>query len=198
MDEDNRTKKSDDSSSDTSQKPSTEEKASLEELEKNKAELEELLRSIKRLEEMKGKRKKKPKPPKRVIAIEFGAMFHPNLFLNFMGYYMLNLTIIYTVVELFQFGRFDGLSTVLLFVLFYTVVEMAFRMYLLMHHFMLAVRSLGFVFFLGYLTIFYVLTVHVFPKGVVIFEDVFFIAFVAVFIALRYALTQLFRHMVFR
>lgn len=175
-----------------------EEKRSVEDMEKDREQLEALLKSIKRLEEEKRKRGKGPKRPKGTIAIEFGTVFHPNMVINFIGYYMMNLTIIYTVVELFAFGAFRDLQTVLLYVLIYTAIETVFRMYMLINHFQFVVRSLGFIFYLGYLTIFYLLNVYVFPRSVIIYEDAFFVAFVALFVLIRYILTKVFRDTVFR
>ncbi len=197
MDDDKQNTTSTESENDAKRHRDQSERSS-EDLEKDRQQLEALLETIKRLEEEKRKRRKKPKRPKGMIAIEFGTVFHPNMVLNFLGYYMLNLTIIYTVVELFAFGAFRDLQTVLLYVLAYTAIETVFRMYMLMNHFQFVVRSLGFIFYLGYLTIFYVLNVYVFPGSVIIFEDVFFVTFVALFIFFRYVLSKVFRDTVFR
>ena len=168
------------------------------ELEKDREQLEALIKSIKAVEEAKREREKR-KGKRGMIAIEFGSIFHRNIVLNFMGYFMLNLTIIYTVLVLFDFGAFPGgLTAVVLFVLAYTFVETLFRMYLLLNHFNVVLRTLGFIFYFGYLTIFYLLNMYVFPQSVLIFSDIGLVVFVGMFIVFRYIVTQLIRNMVYR
>ena len=167
-------------------------------LEEDKKQLEALLKSIKALEEAKKQKSKKQNKRRNLIAIEFGSIFHRNFIINFLGYFMLNLTVIYTVMTVFSFGRFDDLQAVLLFVLTYTVVETLFRTYILMNHFKVVIRTLGFIFYFGYLTIFYILNVYLFPNSVQIFEDVNLVVGVGMFIVFRYLLTKVFRDLMFR
>lgn len=182
----------------SSEEETEEKKQSREALEEEKAQLEALLKSIKALEEAKKERSKRPKKRPNMIAIEFGSIFHRNLFVNFLGYYVLNLTVIYTVMSLFNFGSFRDLETVLLFVLLYTAIETVFRTYILMSYFKVVVRTLGFIFYFGYLTIFYLLDFYVFPNAVQITEDINLVVFVGMFIVFRYIIAKLFRDYVFR
>lgn len=175
-----------------------EEEKEQESLEKEQKQLEELLEAMREIEASKQKQKKKPKKHKRMIAIEFGTMFHSNFIINFMAYYSLNLLVIYAVVTLFNFGNFRDLTSVLLFVLAYTVFELLFRTYVLLNHFKFVLRTFGFIFYFGYVTIFYLIEQYLFPRSVVFFDASLLLVFVGMFIVFRYAITQLSKRVTFR
>ena len=164
-------------------------------LEEENKQLEELLKAIRAVEEEKQKgRKKGSKKPGRMIAIEFGSMFHSNPIINFMVYYTMNLLVIYSVATLFNFGQFSDLTTVLLFVFAYTLVELFFRTYVLINHFKVVLKSFGFIFYFGYVTIFYIIEQYLFPQSVVFLEASLFLVFVGMFIVFRYLITQLIKN----
>ncbi|MFW6319314.1 MAG: hypothetical protein ACOC1L_03935 [Bacillota bacterium] len=174
-----------------------EKKPSDQDIEKEQKKLEELLKTIKALEEKKKQEGKKPRK-KNVIAIEFGSIFHHNPWLNLLGYFVLNMTVIYTVITVFQFGEFDTLLTVILFSFSYTLLEFAFRTYILMRHFKVVLKTFGFIFYFGYLTIFYILNTYVFVENVAIYDEVSIVVFVGLFILTRYIISKLIRQFVFR
>ena len=128
--------------------------------EEEKKELENLLKAIKDLEENKNKEKDNKK--KGFIAIEFGGVFHHNLYINLVFTYILNLTLAFIIIQIFNFASYDNIIYVALFILGYTIVESIFRLYVLMNHFQLIVKSLGFVFFFGYVFIFFTLDQYIF------------------------------------
>lgn len=166
------------------------------EIKLEKEQLENLLKAIKAVEEEKKKRKKRNKAP--LIAIEFGMAFHRNLFLNFLVYYMLNLVVIYGVMEVFGFGSFENLTAVLLFVLAYTMTEYIFRIYVLLNHVQFVIRTFGFIFYFGYLTLFYIIDVYLFPNTVAFITETLFVVFVGMFVVFRYILTQLIKNIMIR
>ena len=161
-------------------------------------ELEDLLKTLKKLEEEKQKTSRKRKGPSRMIMVEFGATFHSNGLINFLMYFSMNLVVIMGLFELFNLVDFQrDLFSVLLFVLLYTFLEMLFRNYVLLNHFRFVMRTFGFIFFFGYLTLFFLLERYAF--GFITFPtETHIILFVAVFITVRYVLSHLIRHAVLK
>ena len=202
-------KKKDKVEDETTEDENDEEKTSLEDessekdaksssdFDSEQAQLEKLLKQIKELEEKKQKEGKRSTRRQRMLAIEFGSIFHHNPILNFFGYFMLNLTIIYSVLTLFSFGEFKSLFAVLGFVFVYTFFEMVFRVFILMRYFKLVIRTLGFIFYFGYLILFYLINVYLFPNDVVIYNEVFLVAFVGIFIVVRYVVSKAIRQYAF-
>lgn len=166
-------------------------------IEKEQKKLEDLLKTIKALEEKKKQKGKKPRK-RNIIAIEFGSIFHHNPWLNLLGYFVLNMTVIYTVLTVFQFGEVNTLLTVILFSLSYTLLEFAFRTYILMKHFKIVLKTFGFIFYFGYLIIFYLLNTYVFIENVAIYDEISIVVFVGMFILSRYIISKLIRQFVFR
>ncbi|MFP4077823.1 MAG: hypothetical protein ACLFUQ_01610 [Candidatus Izemoplasmataceae bacterium] len=163
--------------------------------EAKKKELEKLLKEMKKIEQKQ--KKQSPKGP-RMVKIEFGSIFHPNPLVNFLMYYLLNLVVIYSLFEVFSFVEYeDDLPTILLFVVAYTVFETVFRQYLVFNHFRFVLRTFGFIFFFGYLSIFYILDSYVFTTiGFV--NETLLIIFVGMFIVFRYLLAQMVKQLLFK
>lgn len=159
--------------------------------EEEKKELESLLKAIKELEESKNKEKTSKK--KGFIAIEFGGVFHHNLYINFVFTYILNLTLAFVLIELFNFASYDSIIYMALFLLGYTIVESVFRIYVLMNHFQLIIKSLGFVFFFGYIFIFFLLDQYIFGERIYFLNESLFVVFVGLFTILRYVFSYLLR-----
>ncbi len=160
-------------------------------------ELEELLKTLKKLEEEKKKTSRKSKA-NRMIMVEFGASFHSNGFINFIMYFLMNLVVITGLFELFNLVDFQRtLGSVVLFALLYTFLEMLFRNYVLLNHFRFVLRTFGFIFFFGYLTIFFLLERYAF-EFITFPTETHIILFVAVFITVRYVLSHLIRHAVLK
>ena len=149
-----------------------------------------LVEEMKQLKKQKNA-KKKPKGPK-IIKVEIGTLFHNNPLFNLLMYFSLNLVVIYSIMELFDFVKFKAdLIIVLLFVLTYTVIETAFRQYLVKNHFKFVLRTFGFVFFFGYLSIFYLLDVYIFEENIRFVNETLLVIFVGFFIVFRYILSTL-------
>ena len=157
-----------------------------------KEELETLLKAIEELEKMKSKRRKKPR---NFISIEFGGVFHNNLIINFVFSFILNLTLIYLVIELFNFAEYNDIIYVVILSLVYTFFETIYKSYILFNHFSFVIKSLGFIFYIGYVAIFYSLDVYVFGNSFNFLNETLLIAFVAVFTLVRYIIgTMLIRY----
>jgi hypothetical protein len=159
--------------------------------EEEKKELESLLKAIKELEENKNKEGNNKK--KGFIAIEFGGVFHHNLYINFVFTFILNLTLAFILIQIFHFASYDSIIYITLFLLGYTLVESVFRIYVLMNHFQLIVKSLGFVFFFGYVFIFFALDQYIFGETVSFINETLFVVFVGMFTIVRYVLSYLLR-----
>ncbi len=160
--------------------------------------LEVLKATLKVLEEKEKQKQTKP-PKKPVIMIEFGGIFHRSGVVNFFMYYALNLVIIYGLVSVFEFGFFrGGLEIPLLFVLCYTLGELFFRHYIMTNHFKIAIKSLGFIFFFGYLTIFYMIERYLFNHSVKFYNETLLVVFTGMFVVIRYGLSYLIKYKLLR
>ncbi len=164
---------------------------------RHEKELKKLLETLKALEEEK-KRRRGKKPP-RVIRLEFGTAYHKNPLVNFMMYYFMNLVVMISLLELFGFVEYDrSLGFIFLFVATYTFLEMLFRNYVLYNHFPFVMNTMGFIFFFGYLTIFYIVEHFIFPD-LITFEGVtFIIIFMGAFIVFRYVLAHMIKRIILK
>ncbi len=164
---------------------------------RHEKELKKLLETLKELEEEK-KRQRDTKPS-RMIRLEFGTAYHRNPLVNFLMYYLMNLVVMLVLLELFGFVDYDrSLGHIFLFVAVYTFLEMLFRNYVLFNHFRFVMQTVGFIFFFGYLTIFYVVEHFIFPD-LITFEGVtFIIIFMGAFIVFRYILAHLIKRIILK
>ncbi|TVP94396.1 MAG: hypothetical protein EA374_06840 [Acholeplasmatales bacterium] len=167
-------------------------------LEDEAKQLEALLKAIKAIEAEKKKKGAKPPKKRPVFAIEFGGVFHSHPLVNLSMYYLLNLTVIYGVTTLFGFGTFANLVTVLLFVLSYTLVETFFRAYVIMNHFRFVLQTFGFIFYVGYLTLFFLIDWFIFPNSVSFVNATVFVVFVLMFVFFRYVIAQLLKRLMLK
>ena len=151
-----------------------------------KEELESILKAIEELERMKKKEHENKNQPRNLISIEFGSVFHNNLFINFAFNFILNLTLIYLVIEVFQFAKYTNIVYVIVLALIYTFFETIYRTYVLYNHFSFVIKSMGFIFYFGYVVIFYSLDVYVFGETFDFYNETLLIAFVAIFTLIRY------------
>ena len=150
-------------------------------------ELEELLDVIKQLEETN---KNNKKPPKRnMIAIEFGGVFHPNVYINVAFTYLLNLALTYLLIELLDLAEFESFTILALFVLGYTLIEYFYRLYVMYKHFPLIIRSFGTIFYFGYIVIVYVLDLYVFKQSFNFKEGILLMVYITFFTIIRYFLS---------
>ncbi len=164
---------------------------------RHEKELKKLLETLKALEEEKKRRR--GQKPSRMIRLEFGTAFHRNPLLNFLMYYFMNLVVMLSLLELFGFVDYDrSLGHIFLFVTVYSFLEMLFRNYVLYNHFRFVMQTMGFIFFFGYLTIFYVVEHFIFPN-LIIFEGVtFIIIFMGAFTVFRYILAHLIKRIILK
>ncbi len=158
----------------------------------HKDELETLLKAIEELEKTKLKKGKKPR---NFIAIEFGGVFHHNIIINFVFTFILNLTLIYLLIEVFNFAKYSDIIYVIILALIYTFFETIYKSYILFNHFSFVIKSLGFIFYIGYVAIFYALDVYLFQDAFSFGDETLLIAFVALFAVIRYIIgTTLIRY----
>ncbi len=163
--------------------------------EEKQKELEDLLKQLRDLQKQKEDLKQQQTKKSRVLMVEFGAIFHRNGLINFVMYYMLNLVIIYSLSELYNFFEFSGiLIDLMLFVGLYTLVEIIFRAYIVSNHFRFVLRTFGFIFFFGYLTLFYFLEQYLFAGLFKFTNENLFVVFITSFILIRYVFSHLIRH----
>lgn len=160
--------------------------------EEEKKELESLLNAIRELEKAK-KDDEEGNKKKGFIAIEFGGVFHHNLYINFIFTFILNLTLIFLLIEIFSFAKYDSIIYIVLYSLVFTLIEYIFRIYVLMNHFQFIVKSLGFVFFFGYVIIFFFIDQYLFINTITFMNETVFVVFVGLFSIIRYVLSYLLR-----
>ena len=158
-------------------------------------EKEELASLLKAIEEFEKRKSEKREKPRNLISIEFGSVFHNNMYINFTFNFVLNLTLIYLVIELFRFAEYTDIIYVVILALVYTLFESIYRMYVLFNHFSFVIKSLGFIFYIGYVAIFYTLDIYLFGDTFSFVDETLLIAFVAVFTLVRYIIgTMLIRY----
>lgn len=149
-------------------------------------ELEELLKAIEELEKHTEDNKKKKPPKKPFIAVEFGGVFHPNRVINFLFGFLVNLTVAFTVIEVFSLATYDEFYYIVLFMLAYSAMEYVLRLYLLINHFKWIIRSFGTIFYFGYIIIFYVLDYYVFTNTIEFDQGILLMVFITMFTIVRY------------
>ncbi len=155
-----------------------------ENLEQEKEELEQLLKAIEELEKMKKKEKKWSS--NKIISIEFGSVFHHNIYINFSFSFILNLTLIYLVIEIFHFAQYTDILYIVILAFSYTFFETIYKKYVLYNHFSFVIKSLGFIFYFGYVVIFYLLDVILLGEVFDFYNETLLVVFVAIFTLIRY------------
>ncbi len=150
-------------------------------------ELEELLKTIQELE--KERRNKQKKGPKRkMIAIEFGGVYHPNIIVHFLFSLILNLSLSYIIIVLFNFASFSTIYTYILFILLYTVLEEFVRYLITFYLLGYVIKSFGFIFFMAYLLLFIFLDQFVIVDSFAFTNEYHIVAFATIFVIIRYVL----------
>ncbi len=155
--------------------------------------LEELREVIKKIEELQKQQNNDKKPQKKrpkMIAIEFGGVFHHNRYINFVFNFILNFTFAFFVIEIFNFANYHDIVIVAAMILIYSIAEEAFRTYLLIHHFPIILKSFGTIFYFGYLLIFFVLDQYVFIHNFNFINATLLAFFVLIFVLVRYLFSQ--------
>ena len=158
-------------------------------------ELEELMEAIKKIEEEQKKSKKKR--PKGLLVIEFGGVYHTNPIIDFLFSFLMNLTLSLIIIELFGLATYQSEIVFIAFVAVYTVIEVFVKQFLTVYFLQYVIKSFGFVFFIGYLIIFYIVDQYLFTGKLFNFNHEYFIvAFVTLFVLIRYLLgTQIRRRL---
>lgn len=159
---------------------------------KKKDELENLLKAIEEIEKQ-NKNRKKGKRPRNYFAIEFGGVFHHNFLVNFLFTCLLNFTIVLALIELFNFAEYKDILYLIAFVLTYTTLEQMFRYYVLLNHFQIVIKSVGFIFFFGYIIIYYLLDQFIFLTTFNFISATMLASCVMLFTVTRYILSMIIR-----
>ena len=158
-------------------------------------ELREVMKKIEEKQKQKQHNQKKPRRP--FLAIEFGGVFHRNRLINLTFSFIVNFTLAFFVIEIFNFAKYIDIIYMVGLVLVYTVLEEVYKTYILMRHFPLILRSFGTVFYFGYLVIFFILDQYVFVQSFDFINGTLLAFFVLIFTICRYlfgtALRQYFR-----
>lgn len=158
-------------------------------------ELEELMETIKKLEEEQQKKKKKR--PKGLLVIEFGGVYHTNPVIDFLFSFIMNVTISVIIIEVFGLATYQNELVFIAFIGVYSILELFVKQFLTVYFLQYIIKSFGFVFFIGYLIIFYIVDQYLFTGKLFNFNHEYFIvAFVTLFVLIRYFLgTQIRRRL---
>lgn len=157
------------------QKPPTEE------------ELKELMETIKKLEEEQKKQKKKR--PGGFFVIEFGGAYHTNIIIDFLFSLLINVTLALLLIEVFGLASYQSELVFIGFIAVYSVIEAFFKYFITIYFIQYVIKTFGFIFFIIYLTIFYVVDQYIFTEELFNFNHEYFIvAFVTMFVLIRYFL----------
>ncbi len=148
-------------------------------------ELEELMETIKKLEEERKKQQKKA--PKGLLVIEFGGVYHLNPIINFLFSVLINLTLALIIIEFFGFATYKNELTFIGFIVTYSVIEEFAKNFVTMRYLQYIIKSFGFVLYLVYMVIFYLIDQYIFINGTFDFKHEYYIvAFVTIFVLSRY------------
>lgn len=150
-------------------------------------ELEELIETLKKLEaERKEKENQNNKNKPKIVTIEFGGVYHTNIVVNFLFQLVINITLAYLVIQLFHFAEFKDIYMYLLFIGVYTVIESGVKTFITIKFFNYIIQSMGFILYISYLLIFYVLDVYIFTNTFRFTHAYHIVAFVTIFVVFRY------------
>jgi hypothetical protein len=147
-------------------------------------ELEELIKELKKLEEQKKKGSKKK--PKGILMIEFGGVYHPNFIVNFLFSMIINITLAYVIISLFQFAYFEDLVDYIYFILAYSVIEWIVREFITRKYLSLIIKSFGMILYFSYIFIAFMLDHYLFNGNVTFHHETQLVAFVTIFVIIRY------------
>jgi hypothetical protein len=149
-------------------------------------ELEELMETIKKLEEERKKQGGK-KPKRNLMVIEFGGVYHTNPFLDFIFSLLVNMSLALLLVELFGLASYENELSFIGFIFTYTVIETIVKYFMTMHLIQYIIKSFGFILFIAYTIIFYVVDQYIFTQELFNFKhELLMVAFVTLFVLIRY------------
>lgn len=151
-------------------------------------EIEELIKELKELEKERNKNKKKR--PRGIIAIEFGGVYHPNRVINFVFSMLINVTLSYVIISLFNFANFETIYYFLGFILTYSIIEWYIRDYITHNHLQYVIKTFGMVFYFTYLLLLYIIDIYVFVNRSFEFKhETQIVAFLTIFVIVRYIMS---------
>lgn len=161
---------------------------------KKDEEFEDFLKALEEIEKANESNKKnKGKKPRNLIAIEFGGVFHKNIYINTVFNFILNFTVFYIVIETFGFATFEDIYSLAALIVVYTILEQYFKAYVLLNFFEIVLKSLGFVFYFGYILIFYLLDVYLFTNTFDFINETLLVVSIAMFTIIRYFISTAIR-----
>ncbi len=173
--------------------PKKEEKLDSEKSKEEQKNLEELREVMKKLEEM-SKNQPPKKPRHRMIAIEFGGVFHHNRVINFVFTYILTFTIAFFITEIFNFVTYRDIIYFAGAILVFNILEEIVKTYVLMRFFRVILRTFGTVFYFIYVLMFFIIDQYLIIDTFNFINEItlaFFVLFLAI---VRYMLGQLIRN----
>lgn len=154
--------------------------------------IEELKEVIKKLEKMHKETKKKPR--RRIIAIEFGGVFHHNRIINFIFTFILTFTIAFFINEIFNFATYRDIMYLVGIIFIFNLVEETIKYFVLVRYFQIILRTFGTVFYFVYLLIFFVLDQYLFVRSFNFVNEIGLPFFVLILASIRYVFGQIIRN----
>jgi len=147
-------------------------------------EIKELIEELKKIE--KHKKQGNRKRPKGILMIEFGGVYHPNMIVNFLFSLLMNVTLGYVVITVFNFAFIRELTDYILFIVLYSVIEWVIREWITRKQLSLIIKSFGMILYFIYIFLMYALDRYVFIGNVTFYHETQIVAFVTIFVLLRY------------
>ncbi|MEC9484743.1 MAG: hypothetical protein UMR38_02560 [Candidatus Izemoplasma sp.] len=184
--------KHDEESTETKKTNEEEKKQTSNEKTPSKEDLEKDLKRV--MDELKRQQKGNKKGGKpRVFALEFGGVYHANQFINFLFSYLLNVTLIFLVIEVFNFASYDSILIVFAVGGVFTIIETMLKVYIFSHHFKWVLRTFGTIFYFAYVFIFYAIDRYIFIDSFRFVNETLLVFFVLIFASLRYGVGLMIR-----
>ena len=155
--------------------------------------LEELKEVIKKLEELH--KNQPPKRPRRkMIALEFGGVFHHNRYFNFVFTYILTFVIGFFILELFPFAEYDHILYYAAMILLFTTIEEISKIAIYLKFFAYIIRTFGLIFYFVYLLIFFVIDQYILIDSFNFLNELALPLFVLMLAGTRYFAGQMIRN----
>lgn len=149
--------------------------------------LKQVIEKLRQMQEDKEKREKQKRPRRPILAIEFGAVFHPNKYINLAFMAIINFVLAFFVLEVFEFAEYhDEIVILLMLMAMYTILEEVYRNMVLRFYFTWIIKSFGSIFFFGYLLIFFILDQYIFGQEFNFTNGTLLAFFVLIFVIVRY------------
>lgn len=165
-------------------------------------ELEELIRQLKELEKEAEEINKKKRKGRGFFTIEFGGVYHPNRIVNFLFSLLINISLSYTIISVFNFADFISIYYFFAFMVIYTSIEWFIRDYIISRYIQYVIKTFGMVFYFSYLILLFMLDQFLFVGNFTFKHETHVVAFLTIFVIVRYiigtALRRYFRRQLLR